>query len=365
MAQHLLVTARPSSPRRWAALLGRLLLLIGLLALTGWNVTRSNGLDQARQAYARGDLVSCLQRTLAHLSRRPWSREAALLAARCLSRLDFPDSAESYYHRAGPRSLDDLQIRAFGLVRGNHRQQAIQAYEEILARWPDNITALRRLAAVQLSENNVPQLETLADRLIQSPGGAAIGYTLQGVVAHNDRNYERAVSAFEHVLALDPELRVMPLPRSLFWGNLADDLIKIGRVDDVRDHLTKALASTPDAQLMNTLGQAHYLGGSFDEADRCFRQAADWEPTSYLPWLNLGKIDLQRHRFEAAKTHLETALKLMPRQADILYALVTVYRLLDRPADAAHAETVLKDVRSQPAAAAPRSAKDPWPQHAL
>ena len=226
-------------------MLGRLLLLIGLLALTGWNVTRSNGLDQARQAYARGDLVACLQRTLDHLSRRPWSREAALLAARCLSRLDFPDAAESYYHRAGPLSLDDLQIRAYGLVRGNHRQQAIQAYEEILARWPDNVTALRRLAAVQLSENNIPQLESLADRLIQSPGGAAIGYTLQGVVAHNDRNYERAVTAFEHVLELDPELRVMPLPRSLFWSNLADDLIKIGRFDDVKELLDQSPGQRP------------------------------------------------------------------------------------------------------------------------
>ena len=142
----------------------------------------------------------------------------------------------------GTLSLDDLQIRAFGLVRGNHRQQAIQAYEEILARWPDNITALRRLAAVQLSENNIPQLLALADRLIQSPGGAAIGYTLEGVVAHNDRNYERAITAFEHVLELDPELRVMPLPRSLFWSNLADDLIKIGRFDDVQGYLTRALA---------------------------------------------------------------------------------------------------------------------------
>ena len=130
-------------------------------------------------------------------------------------------------------------------MRGNQRQQAIQAYEEILARWPHNITALRRLAAVQLSENNIPQLEALAERLKQSPGGAAIGYTVEGIVAHNDRNYERAVAAFKHVLELDPELHVMPLPRSLFWSHLADDLIKIGRFDDVRSYLTRALASSP------------------------------------------------------------------------------------------------------------------------
>ena len=80
------------------------------------------------------------------------------------------------------------------MVRGNHRQRAIQAYEQILARWPENVTALRRLAAVELSENNIPQLEALAERLIHTPGGAAIGYTLRGVVAHDDKNCEGAIA---------------------------------------------------------------------------------------------------------------------------------------------------------------------------
>jgi len=364
MTQHLLGTARPPSPRRWAALLGCLLLLAGMLALTGWNVTRSTGLDEARKAYARGELAPCLQQTLDHLSRRPWSREAALLAARCLSRLDFSDSAESYYRCVGGRlSLDDLQIRAFGLVRGNHRQQAIQAYEEILARWPDNITALRRLAAVQLSENNIPQLLALADRLIESPGGAAIGYTLEGVVAHNDQNYERAVTAFENVLKLDPELHVMPLPHSLFWSNLANDLIKIGRFDDAQGYLSRALASTPDAALMNTLGRAYHLGGAFDEAERCFQQAAEWEPKDYIPHYNLGQVELQRHRPEQARQHLEIAYKLAPKRMDVLYSLAVAYRLLRLPDEAARIEKTMAQLRERPKLS--RNPKDAWPFYTL
>ena len=335
MTRQLFVVRRSFVPRRPGVLLGFLTLLAGLLGLTAWNVTRSNGLDQARQAYARSELVSCLERSLEHLTRRPWSREASLLAARSLSRLDFADSAESYYRRAGPLSLDDLQIRAFGLVRSNHRQQAIQAYEEILDRWPDNITALRRLAAVQLSENNIPQLLALAGRLIQSPGGAAIGYTLEGVVAHNDRNYERAVKAFEQVLELDPQLHMMPLPPSLFWGNLADDLIKVGRFEDVQRYLSKALAETPDAQLMNIMGRAHHLAGSFDEAERCFRQAAEWEPKDYLPHYSLGQLELQRHQPEQARQHLEKASSLAPRRIDVLNGLTVAYRLLQRPDEVA------------------------------
>ncbi|HLN28196.1 MAG TPA: tetratricopeptide repeat protein [Gemmataceae bacterium] len=353
MTQQLLVAFRPSLLRRTRIFLGSLILLTGLLALTAWNVTRSEALGQARQAYARGELTTCLRYSLDHLERRPWSREAALLAARCLSRLDFADAAEPHYERAGELDLNDLQIRAFGLVRGNHRLRAIQAYEQILARWPENVTALRRLAAVQLSENNIPQLEALAERLIRSPGGAAIGYTLRGVVAHNDKNREGAIAAFEHVLEVDPDLRLMPLPHQIFWSYLAEDLIKIGRTDEAGRYLTRVLNEAPDAP----------QHGLLDEAERCFQQAAEWEPDNYLSRYSLGKIELQRHRLEAARQHLEAARQLAPRQVDVLHSLGTVYRLLGQPAEADRIDRAISQIRerSKPA----RNPKDPWPRYAL
>jgi hypothetical protein len=111
MTQQLPVALRPSLPRRSGAFLAYLVLLIGLLALTAWNVTRSEALTQARLFYTRGELPTCLLYALDHLQRRPWSREAALLVARCLSRLDFADAAEPYYKRAGELDLNDLQTR--------------------------------------------------------------------------------------------------------------------------------------------------------------------------------------------------------------------------------------------------------------
>jgi tetratricopeptide (TPR) repeat protein len=256
-----------------------------------------------------------------------------------------------------------LQTRAFGLVRGNHRQRAIQAYEQILARWPENVTALRRLAAVELSENNIPRLEALAERLIHTPGGAAIGYTLRGVVAHNDRNYAGAIAAFERVLEVDPDLRLMPLPSRTFWTYLAEDLIKDGRTDDARRYLTGVLGEAPDAPLMNTLGRAYMLQGSLDEAERCFQQVSEWEPRNYLPRYNLGQVELQRHRLQAAQQHFEAARQLAPRQLDVLRSLVTVYRLLGQPANADRIDRAIRETRerSNPA----RNPGDLWPHYAL
>src|SRR5262245_64743 len=101
------VAARHRSRRsHWIrAVFGVGVLLVSLLALTVWNVTRSEALADAHRSYVRGDLAACLGRALDHLARRPWSREASLLAGRCLSRLDYPDAAEPYYQRAGELSL--------------------------------------------------------------------------------------------------------------------------------------------------------------------------------------------------------------------------------------------------------------------
>jgi tetratricopeptide (TPR) repeat protein len=349
--------------RSSGTIVGSLVMLIGMLAVTAWNVTRSDHLSQAQHSYARGELPDCLQHALDHLERCPWSREATLLAARSLSQLDYANAAEVYYQHAGDLDISDAQTRAFGLVRGNQRKQAIEAYERILARWPDNVTALRRLAAVQLSQNDFPQLEALAIRLIQAPGGAAVGYTLRGVVAHSDHNYEGAVDAFEHVLELDPDLRVMPLPRMNFWSHLAEDLIKCGRNEDAGKYLTKVLAETPDASLLNTLGRAYLLQGMLDEAEHCYQQAAEWEPNNYIPHYNLGKIELQRHRPEQAVKHFEVAQKLVSRQGDVLQSLATTYRLLGRPADVAHVQRLIKEVRDR--SKVTRSPKDPWPPYAL
>jgi len=349
---------------RWRAAVVFTLVLIGLLILTTWNLTRSAALSEARRAYIRGDLAGCLQHALDHLNRRPWSREAALWAARSLSRLDYSGEAELYFERAGRLGQSDQQIRAYGLARGPHPERAIPAYNAILARWPENVTALRRLAALELALNHTETLLELAERLSHIASGAVIGSTLRGVVYHNDRNPQQAVAAFEHLLELDPELREMPLPRRLFWSHLADDLFASGRIQDASRYLSKALADTPDAGLMNRLGQAYFLQGALADAEHCFGQAAEWDPSDYAPHLNLAKLALQRHQQQEALKHLNRARVLAPRHYSVLYNLASVYRQLGRPADADRIQEVIKQLRGNSASSS-RPAASPWPRYAL
>ena len=254
--------------------------------------------------------------------------------ARCYSRLNQADRAEPYYGPTASLDLDDLHVRAFGFVRGDHRERAIRAYREILGRKPDDVLALRRLAAVLMSMARWDEALAVADRLIRIPDGAVIGHSLAGVVHQDNRRPERALAEFERVLRLDPELRQMPLPRKMFLIYLAQDLIAVGRSADARPHLSRALEEGRDAYAMDLLGQAHRMQGDFDDAERCWLRSIEWDDRRSWPWLLLGKLELQRNRPEEAIARLVRAAELAPTSYEPAYSLSLAYRRVGRDAEA-------------------------------
>jgi tetratricopeptide (TPR) repeat protein len=338
--------------------------VIGLLIATAWNLTQTQALAQAERAYIQGDLGVCLQHAMDHLTRRPWSRSAALLAARCLSRLDYADEAEPYFRRAGELSLTDWQLRAYGLVRGPHPERAIPAYHEILDRSPENVAAMRRLAAVLLAQNNTQELLKLADRLSHVPDGAVIGYLLRGVAYHNDKNPQQAVAAFEKVLELDPEFRQMPSARSMFWTHFTEDLASSGRLADAARYLNQALTDAPDVEWITRLGTTYFLQGDLDEAEHWYHQAIRWDPNRYTPYLQLAKIALQRQQRDQALKLLNQARKLAPTQYAVLYNLVSLYHQLGQEAESEQIQKTIQELRAK-AASPTRPVNGQWPPYAL
>lgn len=208
-------------------------------------------------------------------------------------------------------------------------------------------------------------MQRLADRLIQIPEGAAIGYTLRGVVHYDEENHEDAAAAFERVLALDPDLKVMPLPTRLFWDQLISELMKTGRAADARRYLVRALANTQDAALMTTLGVANDLEGEIDEAERCLRQAIEWDSTYSPAYAYLGRLELYRRQYDNALSHLLKAVKLNPGNYSLLYTLSQAYRQHGELEEAARYQAKAVAVRTKQEAIPPRSQKIPLPRYAL
>ncbi len=357
---------RPDRSHR--SLTGRKVFAVFLLLAasigTAWNVARSDALQASERAYARGDLTGSLQHALDHLDRLPWDRQASLLAARCLSRMDFAGQAEPYFRRAGRLSVGDLQIRAYALARGPHPERAVPIYQQILEQAPDNVVAMRRLAGVLLSQSDAQRCLKLADRLERTPGGEVFGAMLRGTVYHNQENPQLAVGAFERVLELDPQLDQIRSTRKLFWTQLNNDLIECGRIEDAGRHLERALAEDRDADLMDLLGNTYFLRGRLEEAERCYRQAAQWDPAFYRPHLDLAKLYLQLGRRDEALRELNQARALAPRQYGVLYVVAVLYNQLGRKAEAEQVRREIASLREE-ASSAPRAPGTPWPAYAL
>lgn len=370
--------ARPRRPPARRRSIGRTItkaaFLAGLVALTFWNATRSAALEKARDAEGRGDFVNALRLALEHLDRQPWSREADRIAARCLSRLDFAEQAEPYYRRArtGTLTHQDLHYHAYGLVRANLRERAIEAYRDILKGDPGDVAALRLEAGVLLSENRWNEVKDVARQLIErAPGpltydfpvnaaghwtlkptelasAAVIGYTLEGVVHHDLEEPEAAVTAFEQVLELDPDLRSMPLNPSLFWSHLASDLLIVGRSADVIKSLTRVTENDTSPALLVLLGQAHLQQSSFDEAERCWKLALEFDPKYFTALLGLGRLALQRSRPKEAIGLLERASTIKPDSYETAYSLSRAYRQLGLEDEARRYQEQAVRLRSAP-----------------
>jgi tetratricopeptide (TPR) repeat protein len=179
-----------------------------------------------------------------------------------------------------------------------------------------------------------PVLE-LADRLIRVPGEEVAGRTLAAIAHHELKHYELSVEAARRVVELDPALERTPLPRPLFWENLALHLMAQGRDTDARGYLERALANAEDASLMELLGVTYAEQEATDQAERCWRRAERWDPDTADVCLDLGRLAMGRLRWDEALSFLERAARHSPESIEPLYNLGQVYGMLGKPEEAA------------------------------
>jgi tetratricopeptide (TPR) repeat protein len=308
--------------------------ILVLLVLSAWNFTRSETLGDAEAAYQRSDFPNALRLSLDHLKRRPWSKDAARVAGLCFSRLDFPDAAESYYRRSGTLSAKDANVRAYAIVRANRRDAAILALLDILKRDPNDVTALRRLGAVYMTQARWTDAMSVGEQLARLPGGEISGQGMLAFANHEAKNPELAIAASFEVLRLDPDLSSGSISAPEFLAVLALDLMTVGRAADARVYLQRILDRGELDTTWYFMGKAYYQEGAVDEAERCWKRSVALGPRLPLPWLELGRLALERNQPQDAAENLERAVALEPNLQEAYYHLAAAYRRLGRPDDA-------------------------------
>ena len=131
-----------------------------------------------------------------------------------------------------------------------------------------------------------------------------------------------SVNEFERVVAIDPDLRAMPLPRKLFWNQYAYGLIREGRIEEARRLLERVLVDEgDDPGLLTQLGQTYFVEGDTDRAEATWRKALQVDARTSEAWLALGRQAMKRGAFEEAERSLQRAVMLAPESIEALYAL--------------------------------------------
>jgi tetratricopeptide (TPR) repeat protein len=304
------------------------------LTLAVWCGTRFDLTGAAELAYSRHQYRNALRAAQDHLKFFPHNRHASLLAARCLTRLGQSGDAEAHYQRAGPLDLEDMQARAVGWLQADQPRQALAVYQDILKRWPENALALKRSAAVRMGLKQWPDVLERAGRLTAIPAEEVAGWTLEAIAHHELKHYAQAVSASRRVLVLDPHLKTMLLPPTLFWNNLALDLMALGRTDEARDFLKRALAHADDAGLKELLGTTYSQQGDLDQAEQCWHEAVSLDPKNADAWLDLGRLAMSRRNWKPATEFLTRAAELSIDAVEPLYNLSLAHQMMGNKTEA-------------------------------
>jgi len=202
--------------------------------------------------------------------------------ARSLVAQGRPGEALSVLDSLRTESPDALRIRASSLVRLGRGEEGIQAYDDLLARFPD-------------SPERIEILE---------------GRAMAALVA---RKLDDALTRTEDLIAAVPQ---RPNLRTL-----------LGRVHEARGDQALALAALQEevrlfprsVPALVALAAHHAAFGSRSDAEAAYRQALALSPNSADALSGLAEMLAAAGRFELAQGYVEEALRHDPRHPDALF----------------------------------------------
>lgn len=130
------------------------------------------------------------------------------------------------------------------------------------------------------------------------------GHYMLGISAWKSGDRDRALSAFDRSIELDPTHR-----KSLF--NSSRVLLELGRPQEALERVERALEQDPtSSEGLRLLGRARYQLGKVDEAIDAYRRALVTDESDVWSMNNLGLIYIEQDRSSEALPPLAHAVQL-------------------------------------------------------
>ncbi len=151
------------------------------------------------------------------------------------------------------------------------------------------------------------------------PQADADTYTLLGAVNEERENYEAAIEAYQHVVALAPQRH--------------DILVRLGNCCLRNGQASAAIAALSDAaqqdlddlELQTTIANAFVQEELWDEALLSFENTTRIAPDDSYRWKDLGRVAYRAGQVERAIQALEHAIELSPEHVELIIELGRLY----------------------------------------
>jgi len=244
----------------------------------------------------------------------------------------------------GPEEIQKAVVDAADLYKAGKLEEAVQAFEKLRERAPDNVDVQAWLGFLYLRSNRAKDAVPLLEQANKArPNDLEVANNL-GAAYTESGNLEAAEKVYAKIVAASPSL-LDP------WYNLGNVRLKRKDPKGAVEAFSKAAAIRPnDPYVHNNLGVAYEALGDNLKSAEAFVKAANLSPTTAVFLKNAGFALIRAQQTQAAVPFLEQALKLEPKNGDLRIALADAYTRLNRRKEAlAIYESLQEQLADRPA----------------
>ena len=230
-----------------------------------------------------------------------------------------------------PEARDAHLNLGSALFEADRFEEGLAASRIAVAQRPDSAGALANLGRALVALDQLEDAERHLRRAVQTDPRSTTAHQNLAEALRKQERYAEAVDAYRAVLAIDERF-------ALAYAGMGTALFGAQRYAEAISAMTRALALQPD---LATAGSLHlHLGraaselGRLDEAGQHFLRAAEADPSSVEPLLDLAKLRFRQGRGADADQVLDRARGMRPNDPATLHNVAEALRTAGRHADA-------------------------------
>ena len=288
-----------NSMARWGVLLVVAMAVVGgALWYSGRQQERA--LSAVEQIVKSGDVSVAIREVGAYQQDYPDDSRVFALRARIHLKVGQPREAARLFEQHGAASAVDLHAWGQAYLMQSQWSLAAPILGRFLQLEPKDASGLYDLMVCNMRLGRLQEALALAKRLVEIPEHEVVGHLYLGTVYSDLTNEEQAITHFEKVLELDPELRKLTIPPEEFLTAYGSTLVSLGKGDEAIKVLKRSLETRATADAAVSLGQAYLQIGETEQAVAHWEQALTLNPGAHRACEGLADVALREGNAQKA-----------------------------------------------------------------